>query len=70
MTILVLFVTRMVSAHCIGWVLLVLPEATLKFTINSYLLKQKESVRQADRVHLTQCREFTTPVCFPCACFE
>ena len=40
-TLLVLFVTRLVSAHTIGWDMLVLPIAIALLTISSFLLKQK-----------------------------
>ena len=40
-TLLVLFVTRLIAAHTIGWDMLVLPGAILMLTLSSYLLKQK-----------------------------
>jgi uncharacterized membrane protein YqhA len=40
-TLLVFFVTRMSSAHTIGWDMLVLPAAILMLTVSSFLLKQK-----------------------------
>jgi uncharacterized membrane protein YqhA len=40
-TLLVSFVTRLMSAHTIGWDMLVLPGAILMLTVSSFLLKQK-----------------------------
>ncbi len=40
-TIMVLFVTRLISAHELNWDLLVLPAAILMLTISSFLLKSK-----------------------------
>ncbi len=40
-TMLVLFVTRLISAHTIGWEMLVLPASILMLSIGSFLLKQK-----------------------------
>jgi uncharacterized membrane protein YqhA len=40
-TMLVLFVTRLASAHTIGWEMLIMPAAILMLSIGSFLLKQK-----------------------------
>ena len=40
-TIMVLFVTRLISTHELDWDLLVLPAAILMLTISSFLLKSK-----------------------------
>lgn len=40
-TMLVLFVTRLVSAHTFGWEMLVMPIAIALLTFSSFLLKQK-----------------------------
>lgn len=40
-TLMVLFVTRLITAHTLTWDLLVLPAAILMLTISSFLLKSK-----------------------------